>query len=189
MRAEKLKHHSGEVSFPGGRFDSVIDKNLEDAALRECWEEIGLPPQCVTIIGHLDDSPTISGYIIRPFIGILSIPTDFQYRLNAEEVGVVFTVPIEFFLQKEHFQEMTLQEFGADVGLLTIPYQDPVSNKKFHIWGATAHLISRYLKTIYGFEVTSPKYRRPSMEEINAGRKKYELEKLVKIRKSKYANP
>lgn len=180
-----MNHHSGEVSFPGGRFDPSIDRDLTAAALREVYEEIGVPSEKVKIIGNLDDSPTISGYIIRPFVGVLSLPENFQFVPNHDEVGTIFTVPIEFFMDKTHFQETALTQFGSEFGLINIPFQDPITHKTYHIWGATAHLISRYLKTIYELEVTSSKYRRPTLEEINIGRKQYELEKIVKMRKEK----
>ncbi len=69
-RSPKLKHHTGEMSFPGGKFDPKIDNSLKDTALRETYEEIGVSPENIKIIGNLDDLPTLTGWTIRVFVGL-----------------------------------------------------------------------------------------------------------------------
>ena len=70
-RSSRLKHHRGEMSFPGGRLDLKIDKSLQDTALRETYEEIGINQDKIKIIGRLDDLPTLTGFVIRPYIGLI----------------------------------------------------------------------------------------------------------------------
>jgi 8-oxo-dGTP pyrophosphatase MutT (NUDIX family) len=180
IRSSKMKHHQGEISFPGGRFDEKTDKTLLDTVLRETYEEIGVPKKDLEIIGQLDDSPTISGYIIHPFVAILSLPLDFQFIPNCEEVTEIFCVPIENFVEKSNYQETPLKEFGLPLSIINIVYQSLENGKSYNIWGATAHLLTRYIKIIYDLNMTSQKYRRPTIEEIYEGRKQYELEKMVK---------
>src|SRR6202000_2301712 len=67
-RAETLRQHKGQISFPGGRRDET-DTDLTAAALREAHEEVGLEPANVQVIGYLDDYPVLSGYRITPVVG------------------------------------------------------------------------------------------------------------------------
>ena len=180
VRSSKMKHHQGEISFPGGRFDEKNDNTLLDTVLRETYEEIGVPKNDIEIIGQLNDSPTISGYIIRPFIAILSLPINFQFIPNCEEVSEIFCVPIENFVEKSNYQETPLKEFGLPVSIINIVYRSFENGKSYNIWGATAHLMTQYIQIIYDSNMSSQKYRRPTIEEIYEGRKRYELEKMVK---------
>ena len=70
-RTDKGTRHRGEMSFPGGKFEPVLDNSLRDTALRETEEEIGVSKENIKIIGCLDDFPTMTKYIITPFIGII----------------------------------------------------------------------------------------------------------------------
>jgi len=83
-RTQKVEHHKGQISFPGGAWEPG-DADLKDTALRETYEEIGLSPESVQLLGVLDDCPTITGFAVTPFVGV--IPPSFDYRLNAGEVS------------------------------------------------------------------------------------------------------
>ena len=78
-RTQHVGHHKGQMSFPGGACDAA-DAHLEATALRETYEEIGIPPEAVEVLGLLDDLPTITDFVITPFVGV--IPYPFPYRLN-----------------------------------------------------------------------------------------------------------
>ena len=67
-RSSHLKHHPGQIAFPGGKLDPT-DASLEAAALRETQEEIGLPPDCVDILGTLPPHETVTGFLVTPFVG------------------------------------------------------------------------------------------------------------------------
>ncbi len=136
QRTHHVEHHKGQISFPGGACDPE-DADLEATALREASEEIGLPPHAVHVIGMLDDLPTITNFLVTPFVGILSYP--FPYRLNPSEVAAVVEVPISFLRapgslrveQREYegrLHEVLFWEYGAHI-----------------IWGATARMLKNLL--------------------------------------------
>lgn len=100
-RSDLVNDHKGQVSFPGGSVE-VSDATIEQAALREAQEEIGLPAHSVHVLGRLLDYPSISGYCISPIIGKIQYP--FQLNLNKFEVSRVFTVPISWLANCDNFE-------------------------------------------------------------------------------------
>ncbi len=96
-RSLKLNHHKGEVSFPGGRAD-LSDATRLDTALRELYEEIGIPQQEVDIIGLLDDYISISNFHITTFLA--RIPYFCPYSYNREEIDEVYIIPLRCFLKE-----------------------------------------------------------------------------------------
>ncbi|SVD55817.1 uncharacterized protein METZ01_LOCUS408671, partial [marine metagenome] len=71
LRSNKLSSHSGEVSFPGGKYEEC-DENLVDTALRESHEEIGLKRSEVNILGSLDSVVSRFNISVTPFVGVIS---------------------------------------------------------------------------------------------------------------------
>ncbi|MFT4940276.1 MAG: 8-oxo-dGTP pyrophosphatase MutT (NUDIX family) [Paraglaciecola sp.] len=132
LRAKNLKHHPGQVSFPGGKQESS-DRNLLATALRETREEIGLPEDCVEIIGNLPPYRTVSRFEVLPFIGFITPPINLT--LDKNEVDSVFEVPLAHLLdQKNHLIHWVMRE-GQRYPVYFIPWQ--LNN----IWGATAAFI------------------------------------------------
>lgn len=166
-RSSRLKHHRGEMSFPGGRFDTKIDNSLQDTALRETFEEIGIKQNEVNIIGSLDDLPTLTGFIIRPYVGLLRNDNEIKFRLNDKEVSELIEIPIEYIGQDNLFYEIPFPKDPENWTMLCFNYNDPHSNHKFKIWGATAHMLQEFLKKLYNIIVITPEYRRPILEECH----------------------
>jgi 8-oxo-dGTP pyrophosphatase MutT (NUDIX family) len=131
-RSRDLPDHPGQISFPGGRIDPG-DTSAAAAALREAQEEVGLPPQAVTVLGELSDYETVTGYRVQPIVGWVEPP--FDLVPDPVEVADVFEVPLAFLMepanQQRHFRMLgeTRRDFFA------IPYGER------YIWGATAAML------------------------------------------------
>ena len=82
-RTRTVGHHKGEISFPGGRMEAG-DEGLLDTALRETFEEMGISREKIQVLGRIDDMQTKTGYMIRPFVGVIDYP--YNYKLSNEEV-------------------------------------------------------------------------------------------------------
>jgi len=156
--------HKGEMSFPGGKYDDRYDKSLEDTALRETEEEIGVPRENVKILGCLHDFPTMSQYIITPFIGVINI--DQPMVKDDREVQAIVKVPIDFFLSKEKFREQIHEIYGKKFPVYYHDYEERSSGKIYTIWGATAYMISRFFELVYGLNISNTGLRRFDLYEI-----------------------
>jgi len=141
-RTEKVEHHKGQISFPGGRMDEG-DLSLLDAALRETLEEIGVNPQDVEILGELDSMATLSSnFLITPFVGVIPYPYDFV--VSADEIEELVAVPLAALLDKNNYHE----EFQLYEGR-------PYVSSFYHyggrvIWGATARILKQFLELVFG---------------------------------------
>jgi len=141
-RTDRVADHKGQVSFPGGRAD-LHDPNPEATALREAYEEIGLAPQDVQIIGKLARLPTITNYMVTPVIGL--IPWPYTFILQPEEVSRVFTIPITWLSatsnHETHYRETIPGEPPDSFHEIVYfkPYRDEI------LWAATAVITLRLL--------------------------------------------
>jgi 8-oxo-dGTP pyrophosphatase MutT (NUDIX family) len=138
-RTQLVRYHKGEISFPGGGYHDH-DTTLLDTALRESYEEIGLKPQDVEVLGELDDILTMfSNYIISPFIG--SIAPDYNFIPSQFETAEIISIPVAALLEKDCCRyEPRHSENG-------VPYHPHVyyfENKK--ITGATAAILKQFLQ-------------------------------------------
>ncbi len=94
-RTETVKKHRGEISFPGGHLERGEEPVA--AALREAREEVGLDPARVEILGALDQRPSVTSYLVAPFVGLVRDPPD-DFHRQEREVREVFEVPVARFL-------------------------------------------------------------------------------------------
>ena len=143
-RAQALRRHSGEVSFPGGSRDPG-DRTLEETALREAREEIGLHPGDVEVVGVLDDMPTaVSGYVIRPFVA--RVPHPYAYVPDHREVDRILRAPLDHFVDPERRREEIWERDGRSFPMTFFDVEGEV------VWGATARLMVILLDRIAGRE-------------------------------------
>jgi len=185
QRTRKMKHHSGEISFPGGRHDPDTDKDMIETALRECEEEIGINKDDVEILGQLDDVPTMTGYVITPVVG--KIDNGHPKFIRSEiEVEQIFTIPITFFLDPKNYREQSMRVEGKKFPIFMFDYY--FESKLNTIWGATAHILVDYLKKIHQYNPSSLPYTRYSMEQIEEIVKARQMNSFRRHRKKKVQN-
>ncbi|HHE41118.1 MAG TPA: CoA pyrophosphatase [Dehalococcoidia bacterium] len=139
-RTEEVGSHKGQVCFPGGSVHPD-DKNLLETALREAWEETGIDPADVDIIGEIDDNVVAStGYVITPFVGF--VPYPYPFSPNVSETKEIFFVPLSLLMDESRFrdQERVIGPYS---------YQGPVCDYDGHIiWGATARILKHLVSLL-----------------------------------------
>ena len=131
-RAAHLRHHPGQIAFPGGRQDPT-DPTPLDAALREAREEIGLAREQVSILGGFDTHETITRFSVSPFVGL--VDADFTPVIDRAEVEEVFEAPLAFVLDPANRQTHRRAWPGGWRRYQAIPYGP------HYIWGATARML------------------------------------------------
>jgi 8-oxo-dGTP pyrophosphatase MutT (NUDIX family) len=143
QRAAGVATHAGQVAFPGGRYDASRDTNLMATALRETYEEIGLPGDRVEVIGVLAERRTLSSnYIISPFVG--RIPPTIPLCLDRREVCHAFRAPLQGFAAPERRGRFVWMYGGQ-------PYEVPfVAVGKRRVWGVTLEIIDDLLVELSG---------------------------------------
>ncbi len=135
-RTQTVEHHKGQISFPGG---AVVEREeLLAAALRETFEEVGIPAGEVQILGTLPEvDVTVSRFRVTPFVGV--IPHPYPLRLNADEIEEVVRVPLAVFRDPSNLRVETLQTEGRTAEVYHYSYETRT------IWGATARIIKQFM--------------------------------------------
>lgn len=132
-RTQMVEHHKGQIAFPGGAADEGED--LLQTALRETYEEIGISPEQVEILGRLPDTEvTVSGFRVTPYVG--AIPHPYPFRLNAEEIKDLVSVPLAAFRDPANLR---VEQREWTPGRRTKVYYYTYEGQT--IWGATARII------------------------------------------------
>ncbi|WP_293450517.1 CoA pyrophosphatase [Planktotalea sp.] len=139
MRSSALKHHPGQIAFPGGKQDDG-DSTLIETALREAEEEIGLPRECVEILGSMASHETVTGFVVTPIVGVLR--TDFDVCPESGEVAEVFSVPLTFLADNKNFEIQSRRWRGKRRYYYVVPYGP------YYIWGATARMLRAFADTL-----------------------------------------
>lgn len=148
--------HSGEMGFPGGKYDPQ-DKNLEETALRECEEELGIPRTNISVLGCFDDHLTPKRFIITPFV--VTIDENQLMTKNDDEVNEIVKIPVDFFAQKKKYIERTYNLNEKTIAVGKYYYHSP-NNKRYRIFGATCHLIVHFMDLVYDIGLQAPGSRR-----------------------------
>jgi 8-oxo-dGTP pyrophosphatase MutT (NUDIX family) len=133
MRPETLRKHPGQVAFPGGGREPH-DVTPLHTALREAHEELGIPPEAVEVLGVLGTMPTITSYLVTPFVGV--IPDKLALSPSAIEIQEVLEVP----LLRVRLEKRRAYEADRDAYVWE-------GSQRF-IWGATFRMVSQLLEHV-----------------------------------------
>ena len=131
-RSSALKHHPGQIAFPGGKVDEG-DGGVVGAALREAEEEIGLPSDAVDVLGTLPAHETVTGFLAVPVVALIT--RDITYRREAGEVEEVFEVPLDHLMAIGNYSVQARRWRGQRRAYFTVPWGP------YYIWGATARML------------------------------------------------
>jgi 8-oxo-dGTP pyrophosphatase MutT (NUDIX family) len=130
-RPATMRAHAGQIAFPGGRIDP--GETAVEAALREAWEELGIKPADVQVVGPTDLYRTGSGYEITPVLGI--VPSDIEIVPNPAEVSQWFEAPVDFVLDPANQMQKTVEHEGHLHPFVEVDWRGHA------IWGVTGAIL------------------------------------------------
>jgi len=134
VRSHTVEHHKGQISFPGGAVHDA-DGSLQTTALRETWEEVGINPPDIEVVGQLDDIITVSNFVVTPFVGVLG-HAPYDYVPSPLEVAEVIEPPIAHLLDPANTVWEERQGAARSPAYLYDGHR---------IWGATARMLYEFL--------------------------------------------
>ena len=141
-RTERVPTHKGQISFPGGGFQSG-DGDLLATALRESEEEIGLRPADVDVVGVLDDTVTAaSSHVVRPFVGF--VPHPYPFRLASFEIDQLVHLPLRPLLEPNCFREEVWDRDGRPHSVFFYEHDGHT------VWGLTARILKQFVEVVGG---------------------------------------
>jgi 8-oxo-dGTP pyrophosphatase MutT (NUDIX family) len=138
-RTDKVEHHKGQISFPGGAFN-YEDLDCQTTALRETEEEIGIEMDSIEVLGELDHIITVTHFKVCPYVG--TIPYPYPFKLSPFEVERLIELPLDFLLKEAELKESAFTFQGQPFVNLNIAYQGDI------IWGATARILKNLLEVL-----------------------------------------
>ncbi|MBI5656949.1 MAG: CoA pyrophosphatase [Geobacter sp.] len=138
-RTAQLNHHGGEISFPGGVCNP--EEDLQHAALRETWEEVGIRPEQVEVLGQLDDFYSVHNYLVTPYVGFVS--PFLSLKLNMAEIDKVLEVPVRHLLDPKCFR---IEDWNWKGRLHPVYFYGFGEDE---IWGLTAAILKQFLDLIF----------------------------------------
>ncbi len=138
-RTHGVPTHKGQVSLPGGGYREE-DGDLRITALRDAEEEVGLRPADVAIVGRLDDALTVvSGYVVRPFVGV--VPGAYGFAADAQEIEELIHLPLAALLKRPFREEWWMRD-GRRVQVFVQEYDGNV------VWGLTARILHQFVEWV-----------------------------------------
>nr|WP_275436146.1 CoA pyrophosphatase [Vibrio sp. Of14-4] len=131
-RAQHLKHHPGQISFPGGKYENS-DRSLLQTALRETYEEVGIQEREITVFGQMPELITISHFKVTPFLAFVA--PDYNTNIDLNEVDEVFEVPASVVLDRHKLHSERFRVRNDSHRVFGLSYEH------YFIWGMTAQII------------------------------------------------
>ncbi len=139
-RTERVAHHKGQISFPGGRKDDS-DRDMKFTALRETEEEVGIKPEHIRLLGRTDRFLTNTFFLVSPFVGWFEYP--YPFVISEDEIDRLIEVPLLHLLQPDTFEVKPLTKNGQKWMIHYYHYKDDI------IWGVTGFLLSNFLSLLF----------------------------------------
>lgn len=144
LRSSRLRHHTGQIALPGGRLDRP-DESPEAAALREAYEEIGVAPVVVEILGRLTPLPiAVSGHLLHPVVGIAAARPPFA--IAADEVERLIELPISRLLEPDAVAWEERVRSIPPHGVMQVPFFEIEGAR---VWGATAMVLAEFAALLH----------------------------------------
>jgi 8-oxo-dGTP pyrophosphatase MutT (NUDIX family) len=154
LRGAGLRHHTGQVSLPGGRLDRP-DETPEEAALREAFEEIGVAPADVDVLGRLTPLPiAVSSHLLHPVVGVAAERPVFT--LAAHEVERLIEIPIPWLLGHDAVAWEDRVSPLRPSETIKVPYFQVADAR---VWGATAMILAEFIALLRGLELSIDQVR------------------------------
>jgi 8-oxo-dGTP pyrophosphatase MutT (NUDIX family) len=166
-RADGLRRHRGEISFPGGHLEAAEDACA--AALREAHEEVALDPGAVEVVGDLDDRPSVTQYLVTPVVGLVADPPE-RFGRDEREVEEVFEVPLARLLDPRALRfewwdgsrippgaprrpllDLDDEEVDRERGRYRVYFFEDAAGPGRVIWGLTARVLKDLLDRAFAF--------------------------------------
>lgn len=139
QRTTEVSTHKGQISFPGGMRQE--GESLQETALRETFEEVGILPGRIEILGRFHDYISITNYLVAPFAGYLD--AGFVINPQKSEVAEVLAVPFAIFLDPSHLRMEQMRRSGETTDVYFYRYEP------HQIWGLTAHIIKDFFDELW----------------------------------------
>jgi 8-oxo-dGTP pyrophosphatase MutT (NUDIX family) len=141
VRSELVEHHKGQISFPGGAHDAT-DPDLRFTAVRETFEEVGVAMDHVDVIGQLDEMITVSNFLVRPFVGVITQPGPYPFAHSEIEVAEILEVPLTHLRDDVNVVVEPRLYQGREIIAYSYRFGDHL------IWGATARILRQFLELL-----------------------------------------
>lgn len=142
-RADSLRHHAGQIAFPGGRCEA--GESCEQTARREAFEECGIPPEAVRTLGFMPDCVVRTGFRITPVVGVLTAPVN--WVADGHEVAELVELPLRELCDRRNHHVRSRQIAGVTVKVIEIDFAGHV------IWGATAGILLKLVDLLEAAKV------------------------------------
>ena len=156
VRSQHVGLHQGEIAFPGGKLETA-DRDMLSCALRETWEEMGISPGDVDVLGPLDAIMTRTNYVVWPTVGV--IPHPYAYTVDEGEVAEVIEIPLTHLLSDAAIRrEARLSPAGELVERVAYAHDEHL------VFGATAWILAQLVEIAR--ELTRPNGLRGDKERV-----------------------
>jgi 8-oxo-dGTP pyrophosphatase MutT (NUDIX family) len=140
LRTDKVSTHKGQVSFPGGGYDST-DKDYLDTALRETMEEVGIPPEEIEVLGEFDEYISIMGFHVYVFVGAVNKTQ--EYIVCRDEIDEMLEVPFSLFYNEEYTKCEKITHEGREFDVYFYDFGTAT------VWGMTARILTDFSRKIF----------------------------------------